>query len=68
MSGSTKASWPEVVGLPAEAAKQKILADRPDLRVVLVPFGSSVITDVNPKRVFVFLDQARNVARIPKIG
>ncbi|KAL6624437.1 hypothetical protein ACP70R_031758 [Stipagrostis hirtigluma subsp. patula] len=68
MSGSTKTSWPEVVGLPAEAAKQKILADRPDVQVVVLPVGSTVTGDFRPQRVRVFVNQARNVAQVPKIG
>ncbi|KAL6619482.1 hypothetical protein ACP70R_034621 [Stipagrostis hirtigluma subsp. patula] len=68
MSGSTKTSWPEVVGLPAEAAKQKILADRPDVQVVVLPVGSTVTGDFRPQRVRVFVNQAGNVAQVPKIG
>jgi hypothetical protein len=42
MSHHSKASWPEVEGLPAEVAKQKIQDDRPDVQVILVPVGSAV--------------------------
>ncbi|CAL4899713.1 unnamed protein product [Urochloa decumbens] len=69
MSGdSGKSSWPEVVGLPSEAAKQKILADRPDVQVIVLPVGSFVTTEFNPKRVRVFVNPAGYVAEIPKIG
>ncbi|AQK85346.1 Subtilisin-chymotrypsin inhibitor-2A [Zea mays] len=69
MSGSrSKKSWPEVEGLPSEVAKQKILADRPDVQVVVLPDGSFVTTDFNDKRVRVFVDNADNVAKVPKIG
>jgi len=70
-SGSGKSSWPEVVGLPAEAAKQKILADRPDVQVVVLPVGSFVTTEFNPKRVRVFYnprDSAGLVAKVPVVG
>jgi len=67
-SGSGKSSWPEVVGLPAEAAKQKILADRPDVQVVVLPVGSFVTMEFNPKRVRVFINPAGDVAQVPKIG
>ena len=50
MSHHSKTSWPEVEGLPAEVAKHKILADRPDVQVVVVPDGSYVTTDFNDKR------------------
>jgi hypothetical protein len=49
-------------------AKQKILADRPDVQVFLVPVGSMVTTDFNPKRVRVFVDKAGYVAQVPNIG
>jgi hypothetical protein len=68
MSDNGKKSWPEVEGLPSEAAKQKILADRPDVQVVVLPDGSVVTTDFNDKRVRVFVDKAGNVAKVPKIG
>jgi hypothetical protein len=68
MSHHSKASWPEVEGLPAEVAKQKIEDDRPDVQVILVPVGSAVTDDFNTKRVRVFFDKAGNVAEVPKIG
>jgi hypothetical protein len=69
MSGDNgKSSWPEVVGLTGDMAKQKILADRPDVQVFLVPVGSMVTTDFNPKRVRVFVDKAGYVAQVPNIG
>ncbi|KAL6865123.1 hypothetical protein ACP4OV_016274 [Aristida adscensionis] len=67
-SGETKMSWPEVVGLPGEAAKQKILADRPDVQVFVLLVGTIVTTEFNPKRVRVFVDKSGNVAQVPKIG
>ncbi|XP_034587761.1 glu S.griseus protease inhibitor isoform X2 [Setaria viridis] len=69
MSGdSGKSSWPEVVGLSGDAAKQKILADRPDVQVFLVPVGSMVTTDFDTKRVRVFVNTAGYVAEVPNIG
>ncbi|OEL24667.1 hypothetical protein BAE44_0014314 [Dichanthelium oligosanthes] len=69
MSGDDgKTSWPEVVGLPADAAKQKILADRPDVQVFVLPVGSIVTTEFDPKRVRVFVNPAVDVAQVPKIG
>ncbi|KAL6594686.1 hypothetical protein ACP70R_048424 [Stipagrostis hirtigluma subsp. patula] len=65
---SQKTSWPEVVGLPTEAAKQKILDDRSDVQVVLVPVGSVVTDDFHSKRVRVFFNKDGDVAEVPKIG
>ncbi|PWZ10388.1 Subtilisin-chymotrypsin inhibitor-2A [Zea mays] len=67
-SHSTKTSWPEVEGMPAEVAKRKIQEDRPDVQVILVPVDSAVTDDFNTKRVRVFFDKAGNVAQVPKIG
>ncbi|PAN20382.1 hypothetical protein PAHAL_3G404700 [Panicum hallii] len=64
-----KSSWPEVVGLPAKAAKQKILADRPDVQVVVLPVGSPMTTEFHPRRVRGFVNgPACKVAEVPMIG
>ncbi|RCV18120.1 hypothetical protein SEVIR_3G282200v4 [Setaria viridis] len=68
MGDNRKTSWPEVEGLPAEVAKQKILADRADVKVVVLPDGSFVTTDFDIKRVRVFVDRAGIVAKVPKVG
>jgi hypothetical protein len=65
---SKKSSWPELKGLPSEVAKHKILADRPDVEVDVLPYGSIVTQDYNDKRVRVFFDKAGNVAEVPQIG
>ncbi|KAF7073364.1 hypothetical protein CFC21_078364 [Triticum aestivum] len=51
-----KTSWPEVVGLSAEEAKKIILKDKPDADIVVLPAGSMVTMDYNPRRVRVFVD------------
>ncbi|GJM88224.1 hypothetical protein PR202_ga04262 [Eleusine coracana subsp. coracana] len=51
MSGNRKTSWPELKGVPAQVAKRKILADRPDTQVVVLPEGSFVTMEFKPKRV-----------------
>ncbi|KQK13341.1 hypothetical protein BRADI_1g09487v3 [Brachypodium distachyon] len=66
--GDAKSSWPEVLGAPAEAAKQTILRDRPDVQVFIVPPGNSVTGDFNNKRVRVFVDSSNKVVKVPKIG
>ncbi|OEL21020.1 hypothetical protein BAE44_0017961 [Dichanthelium oligosanthes] len=68
MSDNSKVSWPELVGLPGEAAKEKILADRPDVQVFVMPEDSIVTADYNTKRVRVFVSKAGNVSKVPKIG
>ncbi|KAK1653419.1 hypothetical protein QYE76_071224 [Lolium multiflorum] len=63
MSG-LKSSWPEVVGLPIDDARQKILNDRPDVQVVVVP-PAAPTKEFNNKRVIVFVNSAGNVMMIP---
>jgi len=65
---NTKTSWPEVEGLPGEAATRKILADRPGLHVIVLPVGSVVTADFDIKRVRVFVNKIGNVAQVPKVG
>uniref|UniRef100_A0ACD5TYX7 Uncharacterized protein n=1 Tax=Avena sativa TaxID=4498 RepID=A0ACD5TYX7_AVESA len=64
-AGCEKTSWPEVVGLTIKEAEAIILKDKPDANIVPVPVGSSVITDFQPNRVFIFID---TVAEIPRVG
>ncbi|XP_051179297.1 subtilisin-chymotrypsin inhibitor CI-1C [Lolium perenne] len=66
--GDAKSSWPELLGAPSDAAKEKILSDRPDVSVIVLPVGSIVTTEFNPKRVRVFVDSYSVVAEVPKIG
>ncbi|KAF8748875.1 hypothetical protein HU200_012802 [Digitaria exilis] len=68
MSDNSKTSWPEVEGLPGEVAKQKILLDRPDVQVDVLPVDSIVTTDFDIKRVRVFVNKKGNVAKVPKVG
>jgi len=49
-------------------AKHKILADRPDVKVDVLPYGSVVTDDYDTKRVRVYFDYFRNVVGVPKVG
>nr|AAP04433.1 putative protease inhibitor [Hordeum vulgare]CAA69915.1 subtilisin-chymotrypsin inhibitor 2 [Hordeum vulgare subsp. vulgare] len=60
-----KTEWPELVGCTIKEAKEKIKADRPDLKVVIVPVGSIVTQEIDLNRVRVWVDK---VAKVPKIG
>jgi hypothetical protein len=66
--GDAKSSWPELLRATSAAAKQKILRDRPDVRVIVLPVGSFVTADYNPKRVRVFINSSGYVAKVPTIG
>jgi hypothetical protein len=68
LSGICISSWPEVLGLPANVAKQKILNDRPDVQVVVVRPGEGVTREFNNKRVIVYINSAGYVVQIPGIG
>ena len=60
-----KTEWPELVGRTIKEAKEKIKADRPDLKVRIVPVGSIVTADLDLNRVRIWVD---TVAEVPKIG
>jgi hypothetical protein len=66
MSGM-KSSWPEVLGWPVNAARQKILNDRPDVKVVVGP-PAVATREFDDKRVLVYVNYAGNVTQIPGIG
>mgnify|MGYP002413901021 CR=1 FL=1 len=68
IAGSTKASWPEVVGWPATQAVTQINADRPDVAIEVVPNGTTVAPGYNAERVRVFIDNNGIVSQTPVIG
>ena len=63
-----KTSWPEVVGMAATPAVMKIMQDRPDVAVEVLPPGTHLLPGANPKRVRVFIDAHGAVARTPRVG
>ncbi|CAL5017825.1 unnamed protein product [Urochloa decumbens] len=67
-AGGSKNSWPEVVGLSVEEAKQVILKDRPGADIFVLPIGSKEDKDHDsnkPNCVHIFVD---TVAVTPRIG
>jgi hypothetical protein len=62
-----KSSWPEVVGLSSEEAK-KIIEDKPEANVQVVPADSFLTMDYNTSRVRVFVDSSDKVTKAPRIG
>ncbi|KAF0888738.1 hypothetical protein E2562_017588 [Oryza meyeriana var. granulata] len=52
----------------APAAKKKIMEERPEVDVQVVPADAFVTMDYNAGRVRVFVDADDKVARAPKIG
>ncbi|KAH7285683.1 hypothetical protein KP509_33G040800 [Ceratopteris richardii] len=61
-------SWPQLVGLPGEEAKCKILEKGPELTVVILPEGSGVTKDFRVNRVRIFVDDNGIVTKAPHIG
>ncbi|WVZ95861.1 hypothetical protein U9M48_041572 [Paspalum notatum var. saurae] len=49
-------SWPELVGLSVEEAKEVILQEKPDADIVVLPAGSPTTRDFRPNRVRIFVD------------
>ncbi|XP_068644827.1 subtilisin inhibitor-like [Aristolochia californica] len=68
INGGSKREWPEVVGLAVEEAEQKIKEDMPRAIFQVLPQGSFVTMDFNLRRVRIFMDESRKVARPPRVG
>jgi hypothetical protein len=64
-TGGEKTSWPELVGKCVKEAKEVILMDKPDAKIVVVPAGSPVTMDYRTDRVRLFVD---TVVEVPRIG
>lgn len=64
-----KFAWPELVGVPATPAVTKIMQDRPDVAVEVLPPGAPLQNPGwNLERVRVFIDDNGLVATIPFVG
>ncbi|XP_044955294.1 subtilisin-chymotrypsin inhibitor CI-1B [Hordeum vulgare subsp. vulgare] len=63
-ASGAKRSWPEVVGMSAEKAKEIILRDKPDAQIEVIPVDAMVPLDFNPNRIFILVA----VARTPTVG
>ena len=64
-----KSSWPELVGTEGAAAVEKIMAERPGLKVQTLPQGSMVTADFREDRVRVFVSEAGVVTTpVPRVG
>ncbi|MFF1410659.1 serine protease inhibitor [Streptomyces sp. NPDC058289] len=62
-----KSEWPELMGKPAEEAREQIAAEFPEIAVHVVPDGSMVTMDFNEQRVRLFVKDGK-VVREPKRG
>jgi hypothetical protein len=56
------------VGKTGEEAKDKILQDKPNADVQILPEGSIVTKDYRTNRVRVFVDEENRVASVPRVG
>lgn len=63
-----KREWPELVGIPAEAAQATVSAERPDVTVQFLMVGDVATTDFKEDRVRLWIGEAGVVAEPPKIG
>ncbi|KAI3988477.1 hypothetical protein MKX01_026291 [Papaver californicum] len=63
-----KTNWPELVGLGAEEAQNKIKEDMPAVQIQEVPLDHFVTMDFNQSRVCLYLDSSDKVARTPQLG
>lgn len=60
-----KTAWPELVGCTIKEAKEKIKANRPDLKVEVITVGTMILQVEVPDRVILWVD---TVAETPRIG
>jgi hypothetical protein len=65
---SQNLKFPELLGLPAEEAKQIIEDKDEGYFVVIVPPGGSTTKDLRHDRVFLFTNEEGRVARVPSTG
>eukprot|EP00727_Mastigamoeba_balamuthi_P001566 m51a1_g11406 hypothetical protein (68) ;mRNA; r:7607-7938 len=63
-----KSSWPELVGQTAEAARQAIARERPDVTIHVLKGDCCVTMDYRLDRVRVFTDDNGVVLRAPRLG
>lgn len=62
-----KSAWPELLGKPAEEAREQIQAQCPEIMVHMVPEGSMVTMEFNEQRVRLFVKGGR-VVQEPRRG
>ncbi|CAI5528801.1 unnamed protein product [Closterium sp. Naga37s-1] len=67
---SSKTSWPEVVGMTGEKARNYILTSMPECNwdVKIIPYGRPVTKDYRTNRVRIFVDTENIVRVLPNIG
>uniref|UniRef100_A0A0E0L0K3 Uncharacterized protein n=1 Tax=Oryza punctata TaxID=4537 RepID=A0A0E0L0K3_ORYPU len=64
-SETSKREWPELVCRTIKEAKEKVKADRPDLKIEVVTVGTMVTQEFDENRVRIWVD---TVAKTPRIG
>ncbi|XP_067663622.1 uncharacterized protein [Haliotis asinina] len=67
-AGPAKKEWPELLHKLAVDARDAILQDNPDLKVFVLPAGSSVTEAICQNRVRIYVQEDGTVATIPRIG
>ncbi|OVA05296.1 Proteinase inhibitor I13 [Macleaya cordata] len=65
---NAKTSWPELVGVLGDTAKETIEKENPAVTVVILRQGSIVDAQYREDRVRVFVDTRYLVVEVPKIG
>jgi len=63
-----KSTWPEVVGMTGDEAKEQIAKDRPDVQINVLPEVSPVTMDFRPDRVRIFVNNDQKVVAAPRCG
>ncbi|XVF42744.1 hypothetical protein PTKIN_Ptkin01aG0388600 [Pterospermum kingtungense] len=63
-----KLSWPELVGEKGKVAVKIIEKENPNVRAILILQNSPVTGDLDPNRVWVFVNEKGVVTQVPKAG
>ncbi|KAG9454589.1 hypothetical protein H6P81_007493 [Aristolochia fimbriata] len=66
--GDNRKTWPELLGVPAKKAAEKIRGEMPWLRIVIIPPRTYVTMDYDHCRVRLFVNDAGIVISLPMVG
>lgn len=67
-SARQMSAWPDLDGVDAKVAEERIRKDRPDVSVSVVDADAIVTADYDEARVRIFTSEGGRVVRIPRVG
>ncbi len=66
--GQQQKTWPNVIGLSGQEAREKIQKEMPDAQIELFEKGSACTKDYKANRVRICVDNNNKVVDAPKLG